>query len=130
MIVDANVLTSALLGASLPLLFELRTRGLTLLMPRHQFVESRLIVGRKASLLTRDFEAIARSVVEVIPPDAYEPFEQAARDRLQPRGQPDWPVLAAAFVYRDEIWSNDRDFFGVGVPVWTTTNIKFAVVVP
>ena len=128
MIVDANVLTSALLGTSLPLLFDLRTRGMILFMPRHQFVETRLVVTRKSSMPVREFELIAKAVVEVIPSNAYEQFEETARIRLQPRGQPDWPVLAAAMAYNDEIWSNDRDFFGVGMPVWTTANVKYASV--
>lgn len=126
MIVDANVLTSALLGTSLPLLIQLQTKGMTLSMPHHQFVETRLVVGQKSSMSARDFEAIARTVVEVISMDAYEPLEETARKRIQPRGQPDWPVLATALAFDDQIWSNDRDFFGVGVPVWTTSNIGYA----
>ena len=71
-------------------------------------------------------DGIAAAILNVVPPLSYAGDEVAARERLTPRGQPDWPVLAAAIAFDDEIWSNDRDFFGVGVPVWSTPNIQFS----
>ena len=46
--------------------------------------------------------------------------ERVARSQLHERGQPDWPTLAAAMELDAAIWSDDRDLFGVGVPVWST----------
>ena len=126
MIVDANVLSSAILGRSLPLLLELRLRGIDLLMPQHQFAESRAVTARKAGWGEEQFEQFALSVIEVLPMQDYARLEHAARSRLDASGQSDWPVLAAAMEFSDAIWSNDRDFFGVGVAIWTTANIKFA----
>ena len=122
LIVDANVLVSALLGRSLPLLADIRSRGIELLIPQHQFGESRLIVAREGWSTDR-FAHVSATVLEVLPTEVYAAREADARDRLEPRGQPDWPVLAAALQLDDAIWSNDRDFFGVGVSVWKTTNI-------
>lgn len=126
MIVDANILASAFLGRSMPLLIELRSGGIDLLMPWHQFVESRAIARRKGGWAHDAFNRIATTVVEVLPIQTYLDRESEARARLAKRGQPDWPVLAAALRYDDAIWSNDRDFFGVGVAVWSTTNINRA----
>ena len=56
----------------------------------------------------------------------FEAAERDARARLHERAQSDWPVLAAALTFDAAIWSNDRDFFGVGVPVWSTRSIALA----
>jgi predicted nucleic acid-binding protein len=53
-------------------------------------------------------------------------YEPAAESRLHEGGKSDWPSLAAAIAMDCGIWSDDRDYFGVGVPVWSTANIKFA----
>lgn len=126
MIVDANVLSSAILGRSLPLLLEIQGRGIELLMPLHQFSEAKNVAARKAGWSEDRFERFASGVIAVLPVNDYVRGERFARARLGSRGQPDWPVLAAAIELGDAIWTNDRDFFGVGVAVWTTDNIKFA----
>ena len=94
-------------------------------MPSHQYLESRQTAGRKGGWAREDFDGIASTVIEVLSVGGYIDHEDAARARLGPRGQPDWPVLAAALAFEHDIWSNDRDFFGVGVPVWTTQNVRF-----
>jgi predicted nucleic acid-binding protein len=122
-IVDANVLASAFLGRTMEMLIDMRTRGIELLMPDRQYVESRSVARRKGGWTGARFDAIAVTVIEVLPHGDYALHEAAARARLGPRGQADWPVLAAALAFEDQIWSNDRDFFGVGVAVWSTANI-------
>ncbi|WP_199711101.1 PIN domain-containing protein [Tessaracoccus antarcticus] len=39
---------------------------------------------------------------------------------LDPR---DWPILAAALTLDCPIWAEDQDFFGTGVPTWTTDRV-------
>ena len=34
-----------------------------------------------------------------------------------------WPILAVALLLNCPIWTEDQDFFGVGVATWTTANI-------
>jgi hypothetical protein len=51
-------------------------------------------------------------------------FEHDARERLRVRDEDDWPVLASALALSCPIWSEDADFFGTGVAVWTTSRIK------
>lgn len=53
-------------------------------------------------------------------------METHARRRLHERAQSDWSVLAAALAAEGGIWSHDRDFFGVGVPVWSSRNMIHA----
>lgn len=57
--------------------------------------------------------------------DEYEILRDAAAARLRQGGASDWPLLAAALVTEGHIWSEDNDFFGTGVPVWSTVNLRF-----
>ena len=63
-------------------------------------------------------------MIEVIPAAAYEHARAAADERLRDGGKSDWPLLAAALALDVRIWSDDVDFFGVGVPVWSTPNVR------
>jgi predicted nucleic acid-binding protein len=53
-----------------------------------------------------------------------EDFEESARGRMQSRDLDDWPVLAAALALDCPIWTEDSDFFGVGVVTWSTQHIE------
>lgn len=35
----------------------------------------------------------------------------------------DWPTLALALKLGCPVWTDDKDFFGVGVPVWSSQTI-------
>ena len=63
---------------------------------------------------------------ELILSDDYHYLRVSAQGRLREGGKPDWPALAAAMALDGQIWSEDVDFFGVGVPVWSTGNVRFA----
>ncbi len=39
-------------------------------------------------------------------------------------GPEDWPVIACALALECPIWTEDRDFFGAGVPTWTTDRVE------
>jgi predicted nucleic acid-binding protein len=68
----------------------------------------------------------AMDSVALLAPEFYAAKEAEARQRLHEGGQSDWPILAAALAGGGAIWSHDRDFFGVGVPVWSSRNMRFA----
>jgi predicted nucleic acid-binding protein len=52
----------------------------------------------------------------------YGEHEAAARDRI-PRDPNDWPTVALALSLGIGIWTNDYDYFGCGIPVWTTQTL-------
>jgi predicted nucleic acid-binding protein len=52
----------------------------------------------------------------------YREYEAAARDRI-PRDPNDWPTVALALSLGIGVWTNDYDFFGCGVPVWSTETL-------
>lgn len=124
LIVDANIMASALMGATLPLLAEQAARGIILVAPVPQLAETRKALGRRSvSGADARMEALLE-IVQPIEPIAFAAFEAKARERLEPHGQPDWPVLAAAMALGGAIWSHDKDFLGVGVPVWSNRNVR------
>jgi predicted nucleic acid-binding protein len=47
-----------------------------------------------------------------------------ARRRLSGRDENDWPIVALALQLECPIWTEDRDFFGIGIPTWTTSRIE------
>jgi predicted nucleic acid-binding protein len=57
--------------------------------------------------------------LKVVTESEYEPHEAEARDRI-PRDPRDWPTVALALALGCGVWTVDQDFFGCGVPVWTT----------
>ena len=53
-----------------------------------------------------------------------EDYASLAKARMANRDLNDWPVLAAALALSCPIWTQDADFFGVGVVTWTTAHIS------
>ena len=74
-------------------------------------------------------EEAAAEVTRILAPvamlaaDEYDHYRPAADARLGKGGKPDWPLLAAAIAVDGQIWSDDVDHFGVGVPVWSSANV-------
>lgn len=121
LICDANVLLSAILGR--------RRRPERLMRQGAHLIAVDVQVAEVAAVLARFGRDVAsvQAVVEgaiagivIIDAVALQPREHMARARLHSRGQPGWPTLAAALELDAAIWSDDRDFFGVGAPVWST----------
>lgn len=124
LVLDANIMVSALLGTSFPFLVELLDQGVELFAAEPQLAETRRTLSRRSHASEDWVEAqmqLLATVIELVQPDMYERHEAKARLRLRERGQPDWPVLAASFETESAIWSHDKDFFGSGAPVWSTT---------
>ena len=69
------------------------------------------------------FNSLA-DVVQIVQPSTYSDFETIARQRLFRRDESDWPILATALALDCPIWTEDTDFFGCGVPTWTTDRVE------
>ena len=63
-------------------------------------------------------------LVEELPEPMYSKQEAEARARIERRDANDWPVIACALTLGCPIWTEDRDFFGAGVPTWTTDRVE------
>ncbi|HTF24286.1 MAG TPA: PIN domain-containing protein [Candidatus Limnocylindria bacterium] len=65
-----------------------------------------------------------RNIIEPVTHELYAVFESEARQRLRGRDESDWPILATALGLACALWTEDADFFGTGVEVWTTNRIE------
>jgi hypothetical protein len=72
--------------------------------------------------------AYLQSLIQPILQDPYGLFEEEARQRLRGRDEEDWPVLAAALALSCAIWTEDTDFFGSGIAVWTSDRIEIFLI--
>ena len=64
------------------------------------------------------------SIVEEVDRSLYEEYQSAAGERIAPRDPDDWPVVATALLLDLPIWTEDQDFFGSGVAIWTSDRIE------
>lgn len=53
----------------------------------------------------------------------YEGYTLEAQKRIKDRDIRDWPIVATALMFGSAIWTEDKDFFGLGIPVWTTDRV-------
>jgi predicted nucleic acid-binding protein len=86
-------------------------------MVRH----GRLAPSRRDLVLGTTLTALAGQLT-IVTDLEYGTYEAEARDRI-PRDPNDWPTVALALSLGIGIWTNDQDFFGCGVPVWTTETL-------
>lgn len=54
----------------------------------------------------------------------YESYEKLAQERIHRRDPDDWPVVAVALMLGVPVWTEDQDFFGSGIPTWTTDRVE------
>jgi predicted nucleic acid-binding protein len=133
LVLDANILVRAVLGRRVLPLLETYSNRVAFLAPAVAFADARAhlpeILRRRgvptestAQLLEDALGRLLLLVTEV-PPEAYSALEAEARRRLAQRDQSDWPFLALALQLGCPIWTEDQDFFGSGVPTWTTDRV-------
>jgi predicted nucleic acid-binding protein len=121
LVLDANILMRAVLGRRIrPLLAKYRStvRFHAPLTAFREANDNLLHVvpmrGGNLQLALATLHELRESMSRV-PLEVYERFEAGARERLVRRDPDDWPILAAALALECAIWTEDRDFFGVGV---------------
>jgi len=129
-VLDANILIRAILGRRVRQLIETYSaKGVRFLAPDVAFDDAAKYLpallrkrGKSYADLPASLEYL-RTIIEPVTRQFYAAFEGAARKRLRGRDESDWPVLAIALALACEIWTEDADFFGTGVAVWTTSRI-------
>ena len=128
LITDTNILQRCSLGRAMIRVRALVARGVDLATTDRNIDE---LARNLASLEGIDETLAWQECQRVVAPfrivlaEEYEHRRADADARLREGGKSDWPALAAALALDAELWSDDVDFFGVGVPVWTTPNVRF-----
>ena len=130
LVVDANILVRAVLGKRVREVIERYAGRVSFFVPEAAYAEAEehlpaLIVkhgGDPGKALA--FLRSLASLVELVGSELYGEFEADARGRLGQRDPEDWPVLACALAVGCPIWTEDTDFFGCGVPTWSSDRIE------
>nr|WP_276511164.1 PIN domain-containing protein [Kineosphaera limosa] len=129
---DANILVRAVLGRRVKELIATYAPHIDFVSPTIAYEDAE---RHLPEILTKhgrapevgpalDFLFALRRTVTAVPEEAYESQKVTALARIAQRDSDDWPVLATAILLRCPIWTEDNDFFGTGVPTWTTDRVE------
>jgi predicted nucleic acid-binding protein len=112
------------------LLHAYASRGVRFCAPDVAFAEAQKYLpllltkrGKSVADLSASLEYL-QQIIEPVDREFYALFEVEARKRLLGRDEEEWPVLATALGLACDVWTEDADFFGTGVAVWTTSRIE------
>lgn len=130
-VLDANILIRAVLGRRVRQIIEnYHPRGARFFAPEIAFEDAHKYLpavlrkhGKPHSDVGPSLQYL-KNLIEPIGAELYGNFESEARLRLRGRDENDWPVLATALGLSCGIWTEDSDFFGTGVPVWTSNRVE------
>ncbi len=78
--------------------------------------------GISATLPLQIFSHV-KTLLQIIDHSIYQERSREAQQRMKNRDLRDWEPVATALLFNCPIWTEDKDFFGVGVPTWTTDQI-------
>ena len=130
-VLDANILIRAVLGRRVrQLLEDYAARGIRFYAPDVAYADAAkylppLLIqrGKSAADVPATLHYL-QSLVVLVDAESYGVSEEDARERLRGRDEDDWPVLAAALALGCAVWTEDTDFFGTGIAVWTSSRIE------
>lgn len=129
LVIDTNVLLWCILGKASKRIDALQAKGVLILVTDQNVDECwRTLVSKFGISNQLAAERVAHTIapLEVLATERYTEHRSDALARLGQGGSSDWPALAAAIALDADIWSDDRDYFGVGVAVWSTPNTRHA----
>jgi len=130
-VLDANIVIRAVLGRRVRQLIETyAAEGIRFFAPDAVFDDAEKYLpgllknrGKPDADVSGSLQYL-RTIIEPVAPELYSVFESDARQRLRGRDENDWPVLATALGLACAVWTEDTDFFGTGIAVWTTNRIE------
>lgn len=130
LVIDANILIRASLGVRARELIERYVREVAFFAPDIAFADveehlPRICADTGVSLekAMKTYESVAELVQEM-PAPMYSDQEREARARIEKVDPDDWQVIACALALNCPIWTEDRDFFGAGIPTWTSDRVE------
>jgi len=129
LVLDANILVRAVLGKPVRDLMEAYSGRAAFFVPEAAYAEAEEHLSALVAKRGGDpqkalvFLHALSGLVKLIGRETYGEFEGVARERLGQRDPDDWPILAAALALGCPIWTEDTDFFGCGVAIWTSRSV-------
>lgn len=134
LVLDANILIRAVLGRRVRQLIQQYSPEVALFAPDTAFLEAEEHLTRLRGERglpeqeTKETYDSVSAIVQELPAPGYSRYEEVARMRIEKRDPDDWPVLACALALACPIWTEDRHFFGVGIPTWTTDRVEIFLI--
>lgn len=131
-VLDANILVRAVLGSRVKRIITDHAMGAEFFAPEIAYADAErylpeiLAKHDRANQIDDALTYIGqlRVVVLPVPEEVYACLRPDALSRIESRDPDDWPVIAAALMIACPIWTEDQDFFGTGVPTWTTDRVE------
>jgi predicted nucleic acid-binding protein len=133
LVLDANILIRGVLGKQVEPLLKRYADAVSSLTVEEAFEDAAKYVPSVIQKRGGNDEAVKaslakletfRSFVQVVPLDEVNHLETTARKRLAGQDEEDWPYLALAPLLNCPVWTEDTDFFGVGVATWRSQKIE------
>ena len=62
-------------------------------------------------------------LLQIVDKNIYKKHIVESKKRIKSRDIDDWHVVATALTFNSPIWTEDQDFFGSGIPTWTTDRV-------
>jgi predicted nucleic acid-binding protein len=62
--------------------------------------------------------------ISEVPTELLLQLKNKALQRIAIRDADDWHIVATALLIDCPIWTEDTDFFGAGIPIWTTDRVQ------
>ena len=129
-VLDANILIRAVLGRRVRDLIFANAATVKFFAPDVAYADARKYLppllekrGVKSAAAMKVLRSL-ESIVQSIDLDLYAGMQQQALQRIAIRDADDWPVLACAMSIGCPVWTEDADFFGMGVATWTTDRVE------
>lgn len=136
LVLDANILIRAVLGKKVRILLEQFSSSIRFFTPEICFDDAEkylpLIFEKRHLPPEPALDVLSRvsKIVQTIDADIYDAYSEEAKQRIAIRDLDDWPVVATALALDCPIWTEDSDFFGLGIPTWTTDRIHLFMTSP
>ncbi len=130
LVLDANILLRAVLGMRVRKLILRYSERVALFTPSLCLRDAEAYLPRIAKQRGWDPKPALELLtalsahLQVVESELYAQFEAQARKRISARDEQDWPVIALALALQCPVWTEDADFFGSGVPTWTTRTVE------
>lgn len=129
-VLDTNILIRAILGERVPNLLEKYHFHCNFITPAlcYQELSNHLPqILQQRNLPLETFSDAIEKLTKIVMPIAqeiYSEYEDDAKERIGERDLNDWQILALTLSLNSPIWTEDQDFFGVGIATWNTRNIE------
>ena len=129
LVLDANILIRAVLGNKVRTILTTYAGTVDFFTPDVCMVDAKKylpLLFEKRSLPAKPALTLLASLeclLHIVDENIYKSLADDAQLRIKSRDIRDWPVVATALTLNSAIWTEDQDFFGSGIPTWTTDRI-------